>query len=61
MDGLIVLPRREERPALIAEAYAVMLMRCPCPTCRGLDKRHPDEGYQLALFPYRIQTKGMPR
>jgi hypothetical protein len=25
--------------------------RCWCAACRVLDARHPDEGYQLALFP----------
>lgn len=43
--------------AIIAEARVVMAMLCPCPTCRRLDKLHPGEGQQLALFPYRIQAR----
>jgi hypothetical protein len=52
---MVDLPAVVERPAFIAEALRVMQMRCPCPTCLRLDKRYPDEGYQLALFPYVIQ------
>ena len=25
--------------------------RCQCPECRALDRAHPSEGVQLALFP----------
>lgn len=46
-------------PALIAQV--IEFGRCPCPRCKALDKRFPTEGYQLALFAYRIQTKVMPR
>jgi len=43
-------------PAIIAPAEAPQ--RCICPECRRLDREHPQEGYQLALFPYRV---GLPR
>lgn len=57
IEPMISIPARDARPAFIAEAYAVMTMRCQCPTCRRLDKRFPGDGYQLALFPYFIQTR----
>lgn len=43
----------EPRPAIISQAYISLGLRCLCPTCLGLDARYPNEGYQLALFPYR--------
>jgi hypothetical protein len=33
-------------------------LRCPCPECLVLDARFPNEGYQLALFPY-VLSKGV--
>lgn len=56
---LVTLPPVAERPAYLAEVRRVLEMRCPCPTCVRLDKRHPGEGYQLALFPYTLQTPNM--
>lgn len=47
----------ETRPAIIAEARIALGLRCLCPVCLGLDARYPNEGYQLALFPYRRETK----
>ena len=47
----------ETRPAIIREAYVAAGLRCLCPTCIRLDARYPNEGYQLALFPYRRETK----
>lgn len=35
--------------------------RCPCPTCKRLDRQFPDEGYQLALFAYRIPLRPRKR
>lgn len=43
----------QNRPAIIAEARIALGLRCLCPTCLRLDARYPNEGYQLALFPYR--------
>jgi hypothetical protein len=57
IEPMVAIPDRAARPAFIAEAYQVAMMRCPCPTCRRLDKRYPGEGYQLALFPYVIQAR----
>jgi len=48
----------ETRPAIIAQAYVAVGLRCLCPTCLGLDARYPNEGYQLALFPYRREARG---
>jgi len=31
--------------------------RCSCPECKRLNREHLREGYQLALFPYRL---GLP-
>jgi hypothetical protein len=45
------------RPAIIIQADRFELLRCRCPECRVLDARFPAEGFQMALFPYRIQTK----
>ncbi len=47
----------EPRPAIIRQAYVALGLRCMCPTCLSLDARYPNEGYQLALFPYRLQRK----
>lgn len=33
--------------------------RCPCPTRKRLDGKYPNEGYQLALFPYAIGLRMM--
>lgn len=35
--------------------------RCTCPTCKRLDRRHPGEGYQLALFRYVVSVAGLVR
>jgi len=43
----------EPRPAILRQAYVIAGMRCLCPTCFRLDARYPNDGYQLALFPYR--------
>lgn len=44
-------------PAIVAEADPFDLNRCRCPLCLRLDARYPVEGFQLALFPYRMSTK----
>jgi hypothetical protein len=41
----------------VAIAPAAEMQRCSCPECRRLDREFPSEGYQLALFPYRL---GLP-
>lgn len=41
----------------LGEVYRICLRRCTCDYCRALDKRHPDEGFQLALFPYSKGTR----
>ena len=46
---------------MIVQAYASMRMRCHCPTYLQLDIDHPTEGYQLALFPYRLDAAAMLR
>lgn len=43
--------------AVLAEVMRDLPYRCRCPICARLDARFPDEGYQLALFAYRLQTK----
>lgn len=43
-------------PVIIVQADRFALLRCRCPQCLVLDARHPGEGFQLALFPYRIST-----
>jgi hypothetical protein len=51
-------PRYEPgSPRMIVEAYQTMQLRCLCPECLRLDARHPEEGYQLALFAYRRQLR----
>lgn len=40
-------------PAVIAPSEVPQ--RCICPECRRLDREHPNEGYQLAMFGYRVQ------
>ncbi len=42
------------RPAIIIQASRFDILRCRCPVCMVLDARYPGEGFQLALFPYRI-------
>lgn len=42
-------------PAIVFEIPA--FGRCTCPECKRLDRRFPDEGWQLALFPYVISLK----
>lgn len=49
----------EPLPAITQEVE--QFGRCTCPTCRELDLRHPGEGYQLALFPYRPAMIGTRR
>jgi len=49
----------EPLPAITQEAE--QYGRCTCPTCRELDRLHPREGYQLALFPYRPSMIGSRR
>jgi len=43
-------------PAAIIRVDRFAALRCRCPQCLVLDAQHPGEGYQLALFPYRIST-----
>lgn len=40
--------------AILYQAYISTQLRCLCPVCLTLDARYPNEGFQLALFPYRI-------
>jgi hypothetical protein len=40
-------------PSIVIQADRFDLLRCRCPVCLVLDGRYPNEGFQLALFPYR--------
>jgi hypothetical protein len=42
------------RPAIVIQADRFELARCRCPRCLALDALYPNEGFQLALFPYRV-------
>ena len=33
--------------------------RCCCPECLQLDRRHPGEGHQLAMFPIGAIERGL--
>ena len=46
------------RPAIVIHADRFDLLRCRCPTCLALDAQFPGEGFQLALFPYRVGVRG---
>ena len=38
----------QPRPGYVAQA-PIMLVRCFCRECIGLDRKHPKEGYQLTF------------
>ncbi len=38
----------QSRPCIVARA-PVSLVRCYCRECIGLDRKHPNEGYQLTF------------
>lgn len=52
-----VSPGQISPPAIIQQANVFDLQRCRCPRCAILDARFPDQGFQLALFPYRMQRR----
>lgn len=42
---------------IVAQARAEDPQRCWCLECRQLDRRFPNRGYQLTLFPFNIAER----